>query len=335
MPPKSSRHFALTASVFSLALVGWWIGAQPVSPGRSKSSPTGMTTVSFPDKYPSYFANSVLVDLEKVVHGMPDIGSVAIAFDLGQATILIHGASGTDLNAVVRDMEDRIRTVRQASPVAMEKEGVAIRTTVTSGLFQVTVHTSEDGRKPSSLNNETLVGLLSSINEVRGIGSASVLGHSRGAMWIRLDVDRMRTWNLSDDEVLQAIFGSTLVGNSRQLFELVHETPQSHEYVCTRVSRNDKPESYEDNVFLRAFPDGEVVRLRDIGEVQFGPFYSWTCRLDLDMIVHASATAVVTVLPGNPVGHVIHQVRQRLEKVKRDSFSPRVEFEIADELPGS
>lgn len=332
MSSKPAPYFALTILVATLVLGELWAHPLPDSTSHSKSSAVVMVTVAYPDKDPSYLANSVVVELEKVLRDIPSTSSAEIAFSEGQATFLVHHGRSRDVNAVARDVEDCVETIKRSFAVDLKKEGVAINTTVTRALFYVNVRWTEDRQRPASPVEDPLMKLSSSIKQVRGVANGSVIGHSLGAMWLRLDFDRMQHWKLSANDVSQGMQTASMIGDLR--LHPVHETHQGRDYIRKTATRHQKLEWYE-NIILKASPDGEIVRVKDIGEVKFGPFYSWNYTVDSHRIFHASVTIVVTVLPGTQAGTVIPELKQQLETINRELFASGLEFEISNKRPES
>ena len=101
---------------------------------------------------------------------------------------------------------------------------------------------------------------------------ANILGNHANVMRVIPDLDRMRDHNLSLDDLLKAteetsMMGSPAVrqanGESRTI-EYVRGL-----YVLTMVTRFSKPEQYG-KIILRASPEGEILRLRDVATVRLG-----------------------------------------------------------------
>jgi hypothetical protein len=99
---------------------------------------------------------------------------------------------------------------------------------------------------------------------------ANILGSRAYGMRAILSLDRMRTYNLSDDDVMKALGESGLRGPPP---DLGYETDQTSmtvvEHVLTWRARYNKPERYA-NIILKASLDGEILRLKDVAKVEMG-----------------------------------------------------------------
>ena len=77
-----------------------------------------------------------------------------------------------------------------------------------------------------------------------------------------LNLDRMRAYNVSVNDVLTALTPSTLTGPPAQ----PNESSESGDIVLSVESPYDKPEQYG-NIILRANAEGEILKLKDIAHV--------------------------------------------------------------------
>src|SRR5690606_21353986 len=99
---------------------------------------------------------------------------------------------------------------------------------------------------------------------------------------------------------------------------------QSLEYVLVYQGRYDRPEQYED-IILRATPEGEFLRLRDVAEVELdSEFYDIYSDLD----GHPSAAIVLKQTVGSNASEVLAAVKAKLEEL-RASFPPGTDYRIS------
>src|SRR5262249_23565721 len=101
------------------------------------------------------------------------------------------------------------------------------------------------------------------IKRIQGMGLPRNLGNRSYAMRIWLNPERMRAYRISVDDVMKAVAEQSVIGSPGRLGQATGMTSQSKEYVLTYIGRYNKPGQYE-NIILRANPDGEILRLKDI-----------------------------------------------------------------------
>src|SRR4029078_3738420 len=189
---------------------------------------------------------------------------------------------------------------------------------MTSMLMYVNIYSTDKGHDQNFLYNFVTVNLLPEIKRVRGVGSATILGNRAYAMRIFLDLERMRAYKLSSDDVMKAVGGQRVIGAPGGLGQATGKKSQTIEYVLTWVGRYNKPEQDAD-IILRATSEGEIIRLKDVAEVELGSsFYD----LYSDIDGNPSAAIVLKQLPGSNAAVVIEEVKKKLEQIKEESFPP-------------
>src|SRR5579871_3817129 len=143
-------------------------------------------------------------------------------------------------------------------------------------------------------------------------------------MRIWLNLDRMRAYNVSSDDVMEAISKQSMLGSPGRLGQATGKTSQTVEYVLTWVGRYNQMEQYE-NIILKANPDGEILRLKDVAQDELGPSY-YNIYSNIDG--NPSAAIVLKQIPGTNAATVIEQVKDKLEELK-ESFPPGMTYEIS------
>jgi hypothetical protein len=99
-------------------------------------------------------------------------------------------------------------------------------------------------------------------------------------MHATLNLDRMRAYNASVDDIRKALTPSGMISSpgrlnrSSELAKPVLTSSESGDIVLSVRSRYNKPEQYG-NIILRANSEGEILRLKDIAQVWLSsPFYN-------------------------------------------------------------
>ncbi len=191
-------------------------------------------------------------------------------------------------------------------------------------VMYVNVYSTDVGVNQDFLYNFATSNILPEIKRTRGIGQANILGNRIFAMRVWLNPDRMRAYNLSSEDVMKALSEQSTIRSIGRLGQATGKTSQSKEYVLTYVGRDDKPDLYK-NIILKANADGEILRLKDVGEVELGP-KSLDIYSDIDG--HPSATIVLKQVPGSNAATVIEEVKKKLEQIKEESFPPGMKLEV-------
>ncbi|HEX5442982.1 MAG TPA: efflux RND transporter permease subunit, partial [Pirellulales bacterium] len=317
---------AIVISIIILFLGGLSIKTLPVSQFPNVAPPAVMVTVAYPGASANVLVDSVLVILEQAINGVPDMRyMVSAATSAGEATIMIIFEPGTDPNVAVLNVQNRIQTVKQRLPPLVELEGIVVMQSMTSMLMYVNIYSTDPAHDQNFCYNYAFVDIVPELKRVHGIGMATILGSRQYAMRVWLDIDRMRAYNLSADDVMKALGQQSLIGSPGRFGQATGKRSQAVEYVLTWVGRYDKPEQYED-IILRANPNGEVLRLKDVAEVDLSASY-YNIYSDIDG--HASAAIVLKQLPGTNAAVVIEEVKELLDELKQTRFPPGMTYEVS------
>ncbi|MDG3005736.1 efflux RND transporter permease subunit [Paludisphaera mucosa] len=317
---------AIVISIIILFLGGLSIKTLPISQFPSVAPPSVVVTVAYPGASANVLVDSVLVILEQAINGVPDMRYMAsAATSAGEATIMIIFEPGTDPNVAVLNVQNRIQTVKNRLPPLVEREGIIVMQAMTSMLMYVNIFSTDESHDQNFLYNYAFVNLLPEIKRVRGVGSATILGSRQYAMRVWLNLDRMRAYNVSADDVMKAVGEQSMIGSPGRLGQATGTKSQSVEYVLTWVGRYSEPKQYED-IILKANPDGEILRLKDVAKVDLSASY-YNIYSDIDG--HPSAAIVLKQLPGTNAAVVIEEVKEKLKEIKEASFPPGMTFEVS------
>jgi HAE1 family hydrophobic/amphiphilic exporter-1 len=317
---------AIVISIIILFLGGLSIKTLPISQFPNVAPPSVVVTVAYPGASANVLVDSVLVILEQAINGVQDMRyMVSAGTSAGEATILIIFEPGTDPNVAVLNVQNRIQTVKQRLPPIVELEGIIVLQSMTSMLMYVNIYSTDPSHNQDFLYNYAFVNVVPEIKRVRGIGSANILGSRAYAMRVWLNLDRMRAYSVSADDVMKAVSQQSMLGSPGRLGQATGKRSQTVEYVLTWVGRYNKPEQYE-NIILKATPEGEILRLKDIAEVELGPSY-YNIYSNIDG--HPSAAIVLKQIPGTNAATVIEQTKEKLKEIQETSFPPGMRFEIS------
>lgn len=317
---------AIVISIIILFLGGLSIETLPISQFPAVAPPSVVVTVSYPGASAHVLVDSVLVILEQSINGVPNMRyMISDATSAGEGTITVIFEPGTDPNVAVLNVQNRIQTVKNRLPPLVEREGIIVMQSMKSMLMYVNIYSTSEAHDQNFIYNYAFANLLPEIKRVRGIGSAKILGNRQYAIRVWLDLDRMRAYNLSAEDIMKSVGEQSMIGSPGRLGQATGKTSQTIEYVLTWVGRYNHPDQYE-NIILKANPDGEVLRLKDVAEVELGPSY-YDIYSDIDG--HPSAAIVLKQLPGTNAAVVIEQVKKKLEKIQKKSFPPGMTYAIS------
>jgi hydrophobic/amphiphilic exporter-1 (mainly G- bacteria), HAE1 family len=317
--------FAIVISVMIVFVGGLAIRSLPISQFPDIAPTTVNIFIAYPGASADVLVKSTLITLEQAINGVQDMRYIATdATSAGEATLRIIFEPGTDPNDAVIRVKTRVDQVMPLLPELVQREGVIITPIQPSMLMYVNLYSKDKSIDEKFLFNYATVKMIPEIQRTRGIARAQILGSRRYAMRVWLNPDRMRAYNISVEEVMDAIGEQSIIGRPGRIGQSSGIAAQSLEYVLTYKGRYNKPEEYED-IIVRANHEGESIHLRDIAHVELGSeFFDIYSNLD----GKASAAIVLRQNYGSNASDVIDEVKEKLEVMKA-SFPPGVDYKIS------
>jgi Leucine-rich repeat (LRR) protein len=196
--------------------------------------------------------------------------------------------------------------------------------TLDSKLVYVNVYSTDPNADQKDLANFANVVVMPRLRRIKGMDVPRNLATGYSALRIRLDPDRMRVHNLSSQDIMKSFSESRIIRLDERLDEAPGKTLQSKEYELIHISRHNKLERYE-NIVLMANPDGEILRLNEVGRVELAPpFFDISSDIDGQL-----ATAIVLKpLSGWSADIAIEAIEKELEELKAAAFPPGMNFEV-------
>jgi HAE1 family hydrophobic/amphiphilic exporter-1 len=246
------------------------------------------------------------------------------ATSAGEANVQILFNLGTDINQALVQVSNRVEQVRNRLPPLVQREGVIITPIMPSMLMYVNLFSKDKNADMKFLFNFAGVNMIPELQRINGIGQARILGSRQYAMRVWLNPDRMRAYQVSPDEVMEALSDQSIIGKPGRIGRGDSRRAEALEYVLAYSDRFSDPKQYE-NVIIRANPKGELLRLKDIATVVLGSEYY---DIYSNINGYPSAAIVLKQTYGSNASEVIKQVKDKLEELKK-TFPPGMEYEIS------
>ncbi|HEY7425909.1 MAG TPA: efflux RND transporter permease subunit [Gemmataceae bacterium] len=317
---------AIVISIILLFLGVLGIKTLPIAQFPDVAPPTVMVAISYPGASANVLVDSVLVPLEQSINGVQNMRYMtSSATSAGEAAIVIYFEPGTDPNINVVNVQNRVNPVLFQLPPLVVREGIIVSQVVPSMLMYVNIYSKDPNADQKDLFNFANVYVMPRLKRIRGMGLPRNLGNRIFAMRVWLNPDRMRAYDVGVDDVMKALSEQSVIGSPGRLGQATGKTSQSKEYVLTYIGRYNKPEQYG-NIILRASSNGEILRLRDVAEVQLGPQFF---DIYSDINGYPAASIVLKQAPGSNAAEVIEAIKKELEQIKKESFPPGMSYELA------
>ena len=298
----------------------------PVTQFPSISPPKVNIVAAYPGANGELMIKSVIIPLERAINGVPGLKYFASdAGNDGEASIQVVFDLGTDPNIASVNIQNRVAAVINKLPPIVVREGIKITREESNMLMYINVYSDDPTLDDKFLYNFADINILSELKRVNGVGVADILGDRDYAMRIWLKPDRMLAYKISADEVMKALEEQSLEASPGRTGESSGKQSQAFEYVLKYPGRYTTKEGYE-NIVLKSSPDGEILRLKDVANVEFGSsFYDLYSRLN------GKTSAAITIKQsyGTNATVTIANVKKKMEEIKAASFPKGMNYEIS------
>ncbi|HVI45808.1 MAG TPA: efflux RND transporter permease subunit [Chitinophaga sp.] len=260
------------ATVISIILVLLGILALvtlPMSQFPEIAPPSVAVTASYPGANAEVVARSVATPIEEAVNGVENMTYMTSQSNNdGSMTLNIYFTLGTDPDLAAVNVQNRVAKATSLLPSEVVQAGISTQKVQNSMIMVVNLMSDKEEYNETFLQNYAKINIIPEIQRVKGVGQANVFGAKDYSMRIWLRPERLTAYNMSPQEVLNAIRDQNLEAAPGRFGE---GSGESFEYVIKYKGKFNKNEQYED-IILRANADGSVLRLKDVARVEFGSF---------------------------------------------------------------
>ena len=316
---------AIVISLVILFLGALAIKTLPTSQFPEVAPPVVMVSASYPGASAKSLAESVIIPLEQSINGAWGMRYMTSdATSAGEANIQVIFNPGTDINQALVQVSNRVQQVTNRLPTLVQREGVIITPVIPSMLMYVNLYSKDKDANMKFLFNYAGVNMVPELQRINGIGQVRILGSRQYAMRVWLNHDRMRAYKISPDEVMEALSDQSIIGKPGRIGRGDSKQAEALEYVLAYSDRFNDPKQYE-NIIIKANPNGEILRLKDIAKVVLGSEYY---DIYSNMNGHPSAAMVLKQTYGSNASAVIEKVKSKLEELKK-TFPPGMDYEIS------
>nr|WP_315031159.1 efflux RND transporter permease subunit [uncultured Chryseobacterium sp.] len=298
----------------------------PVTQFPSISPPKVNITAEYPGANNELLIKSVIIPLERGLNGVPGMKYMSSnAGNDGEAAIQVVFDLGTDPNVAAVNVQNRVSSVVNKLPPLVVREGVKITREEPNMLMYINLYSDDPKADQKFLFNYADINVMSELRRVSGVGFADILGTREYAMRVWLKPDRLTAYNISADEVMEALNEQSLEASPGKTGESSGKRAQSFEYVLKYPGRYNNEKDYG-NIILKAKPNGESVRLKDVADIEFG-----SSMYDIYSTLNGKPSAAITVKQsyGSNASDVIKNVKALMSDLEKNSFPKGMHYEIS------
>ncbi len=326
-----SSHFFIDrpifASVLSIIIVVIGLVALqklPIAQFPQITPPMVQIDADYPGASAEVVAEAVARPIEVQLPGIDNLMYYeSISTNDGHMTMKLTFEIGTNVDIAQVQTQNRQRLAEPQLPDEVVRQGITVKKTSPDLLAVVALSSTDPKHDTVFLSNYALLRILDSIKRLPGVGDAIIFGGQNYSMRLILDPVRMAQLNLTPTEIAAVVreqnrdFPAGRIGRE--------PTPNGTELTIPVITQGRMSEVKEfEDMIVRAYPDGSMVRMRDVARVELG-----AQSYDLQGRWNGKPnTFLLTFLaPGANALDTVRQVREEVDKLSK-SFPAGVTADI-------
>ena len=308
----------ISVVIVILGLLG--LVSLPVTQYPDIAPPTVRVNTSYQGANAQAVLNSVIAPLEEQINGVENMMYMtSTATNTGDASIEVYFKQGTDPDMAAVNVQNRVSKALGLLPSEVTQVGVTAEKRQTSMLLGFAFFSPDDRYDIKFLENYANINIIPEIKRIPGVGDAMVMG-SDYSMRIWLKPDVMAQYGLMPTDVAAALAEQNIEAAPGQFGE---EGDQSFQYIMRYKGRLQTEEEFGD-IVVRATSDGEVLRLKDIANIELGRLtYGFSNHVN----GHEGVTSMIFQTAGSNATQIINDIKSYLERIK-PTLPPGMDYVI-------
>ena len=308
----------ISVVIVILGLLG--LVSLPVTQYPDIAPPTVRVNTSYQGANAQAVLNSVIAPLEEQINGVENMMYMtSTATNTGDASIEVYFKQGTDPDMAAVNVQNRVSKALGLLPSEVTQVGVTAEKRQTSMLLGFAFFSPDDRYDIKFLENYANINIIPEIKRIPGVGEAMVMGADYSMrIWLKPDV--MAQYGLMPTDVAAALAEQNIEAAPGQFGE---EGDQSFQYIMRYKGRLQTEEEFGD-IVVRATSDGEVLRLKDIANIELGRLtYGFSNHVN----GHEGVTSMIFQTAGSNATQIINDIKSYLERIK-PTLPPGMDYVI-------
>jgi HAE1 family hydrophobic/amphiphilic exporter-1 len=317
---------SIVISLMILILGGLALTQLPMTQFPSIAPPEVNVTIEYTGANAETVTKAAIVPLERAINGVPGMkymSSDAGNDGVGVVQILFEVGTSPDVAAV--NVQNRVAAVMGELPAEVIRNGVKIAKEENAMLMYLNIFSNDTTVEEKFLYNFADINILAELKRVNGVGYADILGAKEYAMRVWLKPDKMLNYKLSTEDILTALEEQNIEAAPGKVGESSDKKAQALQYVIKYTGKYNTKEEFE-NIAIKSTINGQILRLKDIADVEFGTIY-----FDVEAKLNGKPCAAIMLkqLPGSNASEVIKNVKLRMAEIKKSTFTNGMDYEMS------
>lgn len=273
--------------------------------------PTISVSASYTGANAETVQKSVVVPLEEAINGVENmLYMTSTSTNTGSGSIMVYFNQGTDPDMATVNVKNRVAEAEGLLPAEVTKVGVTVQKRQNSMLKILALYSPDDSYDRNFINNYFSINIEPRLPRIKGVGNVMIMGDEY-AMRIWMNPAKMAQYKLVPDDVINILADQNVEAATGTLGE---DSENTFQYTLKYRGRYQTPEEFE-NLVVKSLSSGEVLRLKDIAEVELGAqSYGYTSAVGK----HPGSTCMISQTSGSNANEIIKEIDQLTAEIAKE-----------------
>ena len=261
-------------------------------------------TISVSASYTGANAETVQKSVENMLY------MTSTSTNTGSGSIMVYFNQGTDPDMATVNVKNRVAEAEGLLPAEVTKVGVTVQKRQNSMLKILALYSPDDSYDRNFINNYFSINIEPRLSRIKGVGNVMIMGDEY-AMRIWMNPAKMAQYKLVPDDVINILADQNVEAATGTLGE---DSENTFQYTLKYRGRYQTPEEFE-NLVVKSLSSGEVLRLKDIAEVELGAqSYGYTSAVGK----HPGSTCMISQTSGSNANEIIKEIDQLTAEIAKE-----------------
>ena len=300
---------AISVLILILGIIG--LSNLPMEQYSDIAPPTIMVSTTYTGANAETVLKSVIAPLEEAINGVENMTYMtSTATNTGSASITVYFAQGTDPDMATVNTKNRVSEAEGLLPAEVTKVGVTVEKRQNSMVKILALYSPDDSYDQNFINNYFKINVEPRLSRITGVGNVNVMGGDY-AMRIWMNPQKMAQHQLVPADVIALLDDQNVEAATGTLGE---DSENTFQYTLKYRGRYETAEEFG-NMVLKALPTGEVLRLKDVAEVELG---AQTYAYNSQIAGHPGATCMISQTAGSNANEIVKEVDALMAELSKD-----------------
>jgi HAE1 family hydrophobic/amphiphilic exporter-1/multidrug efflux pump len=261
--------FAWVISIIIMGVGTLSILTLPVAQYPQIAPPSISVSAVYPGASAQTVANTVTQVIEQQMTGLDGMRYMSSnSSSAGTSSITLTFETGTDPDIAQVQVQNKLSQATPLLPESVQRQGVTVRKSSAGFLMVISLISPDGSMDETDLADYLQTNLVDEMSRIEGVGSVQVFG-AQYAMRIWLDPSKLSAYELTPSDVVGAVSSENAQISAGAFGNRPAPEGQMLNATITAQSLLQTPEDFR-QIVLRAEPNGGLVLLGDVAEVEIG-----------------------------------------------------------------